>query len=355
MGAELGAASRGVIRKGLTALILLVALVSLAGCAEEDVSSGGEGGGPPQQSQGSSQVQQGNPEASTQEEQQTQEGAEVASIGEEVTVGDVSYTVTGAERVTQLEDPYGFEDPLTGNFMLVSFTFTNNGSEPVTVSDLGMYLYDSEDNQYETDTEAAFYLPDDTAMYMLDRVNPGLSQDVQTLYAVPPDASGFELEVSSGFFASETARIDLESQSQAQSSGSGDSAQLEEEAWQAAEDYYEAVNAGDWSYTYAHRDSYTQSVFTQEEWALKNQWFEDTNSTTSVPVSVDLDESTVSSDQPIANVGRKLTIDSTGVSEIRDTTFVYEDGMWVVQYPEGGMTMYMPDASFEEFVRANGG
>jgi hypothetical protein len=70
---------------------------------------------------------------------------------------------------------------------------------------------------------------------------------------------------------------------------------------------------------------------------------------------VDLDESTLSSDQPIASVQRELTIDSTGYSEIRDVTLVYEDSMWVVQYPEGGMPMYMPGATFEEFVRANGG
>jgi hypothetical protein len=332
----------------MAVLTLLLAFGAMACSTEQSTEQNSE-------SQNSGEQQEQQPEDTSQENQQSQDQSEVASIGEEVTVGDVSYTVTDAERVTRLEDPYDVEEPLTGNFMLLSFTFTNNGSEPVTVSDLGMYLYDSEDSQYETDTEAAYYLPDDTAMYMLDRVNPGLSQDVQTLYAIPPDAGGFELEVSSGFFATETARIDLESEAQVQSSGSEDSTQLQEDAQQAVEDYYEAVNSDDWSYTYSHRDSYTQSVFTQEEWALKNQWFEDTNSTTSVPVGVELDESTLSSDQPTATVQRELTIDSTGASEIRDTTFVYEDGMWVVQYPEGGMTLYMPDATFEEFVQANSG
>lgn len=93
--------------------------------------------------------------------------------------------------------------------MLVTFTFTNEGSEPATISDIGMYLYDSQDRQYETDSEAAFYLPEDKSFFLIDRINPGLSQEVQTVYSVPPDASGFELEVTSGFFATESALIDL--------------------------------------------------------------------------------------------------------------------------------------------------
>lgn len=169
---------------------LLIILVALFDGGDETAGGGGEAG-------------------ESGDGQQDQEQAEVAGTGEEVPVGDVSYTVTDAERVSQLEDPFGLDEPLTGNFIFVSFTFANNGSEPVTVSDLGLYLYDSQERQYETDSDAVFYLPDDTSLFMLDRVNPGLTQDIQTVYAVPPEAEGFELEVTSGFFASETARIDL--------------------------------------------------------------------------------------------------------------------------------------------------
>ncbi|MBA3387935.1 MAG: DUF4352 domain-containing protein [Rubrobacter sp.] len=126
-----------------------------------------------------------------------------------LSVGDVSYTVTNAEPVKKLKDPLNFEPPLKGNYVLITFTFANKGSEPATVSDIGMYLYDSQGNEYETDTDAAFYLPDDKSLLLLDRVNPGLSQEVQTIYAVPPDAGGFELEVTSGLFAAESARIEL--------------------------------------------------------------------------------------------------------------------------------------------------
>lgn len=195
---------------GIVVIVVLLGIIgALIGDGGETAGGGGEAGGgdgqQSQQAQDSGQDQQ----AEQQPEQQPEEQTAVASIGEEVSVGDVSYTVTNAERVSQLEDPLGFDEPLTGNFVVVSFTFANNGSEPVTVSDIGMYLYDSQGRQYETDTDATFYLPDDTSIFLLDRVNPGLSQDVQTVYAVPPDAEGFELEVTSGLFASETARIDL--------------------------------------------------------------------------------------------------------------------------------------------------
>ncbi|MBA2443641.1 MAG: DUF4352 domain-containing protein [Rubrobacter sp.] len=179
----------------IVVVVLLGILVAVVGGDEETAGNGSEGGG--------------EAAPADEAEEEVAEEEQVASIGEEVSVGDVSYTVTNAENVSQLEDPYDVDEPLTGNFILVSFTFANNGNEPVTVSDIGLYLYDSEMRQYETDSDAVFYLPEDTSLFMLDRVNPGLSQEIQTVYAVPPEAEGFELEVTSGFFESESQRIEL--------------------------------------------------------------------------------------------------------------------------------------------------
>lgn len=153
----------------------------------------------PVEEQVQEQDEQPEPEPEPEPEQPT------VGIGEEVTVGDFTYTVNRAEIVSQLEDPDGFQEPLTGNFVLIDFVFTNNGSEPATLTDL--YLYDSQGRQYETDTDATFYLPN--SIFLLERVNPGLSQEAQAAYSVPQNTEGLELEVSSGLFASETARIDL--------------------------------------------------------------------------------------------------------------------------------------------------
>lgn len=208
-------------------VVLIVALSALGGGGDET-----GGGGDSQQAQDSGQGQQeqqeqqpeqqkqqgqGQQQEQQQEQQQPEQGnqqanesqEDVYSIGEVAKVGDVSYTVTNAERVKQLNDPYGIDPPLRGNFIVVTFIFKNNGDQPATVSDIGMYLYDDQGREFETDTDAAFYLPQDKSLYLLDRVNPGLSKEMQTVYSVPPDAKGFELEVTSGFFASESARIKL--------------------------------------------------------------------------------------------------------------------------------------------------
>ncbi|MDQ5827574.1 MAG: DUF4352 domain-containing protein [Chloroflexota bacterium] len=61
---------------------------------------------------------------------QSQEG--VYSIGDKVKVGDVSYKVTNVEKATQLRDPFGVDPPMQGNFIVVTFTFTNNGTKAAT-------------------------------------------------------------------------------------------------------------------------------------------------------------------------------------------------------------------------------
>jgi hypothetical protein len=45
---------------------------------------------------------------------------------------------------------------------------------------------------------------------------------------------------------------------------------------EGVEDYYEAVDKEDWTYTYQHLDSRTQAMYTEEEWHFKNQWYADT-------------------------------------------------------------------------------
>lgn len=183
----------------------------------------GGGGGDGDVAGGGNQVQQEQKEQPAQEQQQpAQEKEQPAQgeqanegqnksygIGDTVPVGDVSYRVTGAKRVRQLPDPYRIDPPMKGNFILITFVFTNNGNDPANVSDIGLYLYDSQNREYETDTDATMNLPQDKSIFLLDRVNPGLSRTVQTVYSVPPDAKGFELEVTSGFWATESARISL--------------------------------------------------------------------------------------------------------------------------------------------------
>jgi hypothetical protein len=42
-------------------------------------------------------------------------------------------------------------------------------------SDVGLYLYDSEDRQFETDGDMFGYVPEDKDIFLLERINPGMS------------------------------------------------------------------------------------------------------------------------------------------------------------------------------------
>lgn len=270
--------------RGPVIIFMVCVVLVLAGCSEETGSSREAEGSGEQQSEQSQDTQEesGSEETAGEteaEDQQSQEAEETASIGEEVSVDDVSYKVTDAERLSQLEDPYGIEEPLIGNFMLVSFTFTNSGNSPATVSDIGMYLYDEEDNQYETDSDAGLYLPEDTSMFMLDRVNPGLSQEVQTVYEIPPDASGLELEVTSGLLASESARIDLEStQASSDTPDNTPEGSTEADLLQSfVDEYYSYVETENWEGTYSMLDEQTRSVWTESEWVFAQAAWEAQN------------------------------------------------------------------------------
>ena len=49
----------------------------------------------------------------------------------------------------------------------------------------------------------------DRAEKKIDRINPGLSEDIRVVFSVPPDARGLKMEVSSSLSATETRRIAL--------------------------------------------------------------------------------------------------------------------------------------------------
>lgn len=173
---------------------LVVLSVLFVGCLAIFTVGGGDGTGGDQQAQNSDQGG----------------GQAPAKIGEEVVVGDTAYTVTNAQQETRLEDPSGFESPMTGNFLVVDFTVENRGDEPISVSDIGLYVYDDQDRQFETETDVPMgYIPENKDLFLLDRLNPGLSQSARVVFSVPPDSQGYEMEVSSGVFADETRRISL--------------------------------------------------------------------------------------------------------------------------------------------------
>jgi hypothetical protein len=123
---------------------------------------------------------------------------------------------------------------------------------------------------------------------------------------------------------------------------------LEAEAEGAAGDYYRAAGSEEWAYTYEYLDSETQSMFTEGEWINKNQWFADNYPVVYHIQSVEVNSA---SQEPVAEVTLRLTYEDDS-TETRNTQFVLEDGVWKHRFMEEEITRFMPDASYEEFVKA---
>ena len=130
-----------------------------------------------------------------------------ASIGEPVSVGDVQWTVTDAERSDILVSRLGNEE---GDFIIVKLTFQNSSNQDITLATPMLPLLDSEGNEYDADIDANFMHVEPEENMFVDQVAPGTTKEGMVIYSVDPGSSGFKLKVGKARFASdETAYIDL--------------------------------------------------------------------------------------------------------------------------------------------------
>ena len=119
---------------------------------------------------------------------------------------------------------------------------------------------------------------------------------------------------------------------------------------EAAEDYYHAVDREDWGYTYENLDSDSKALFTEEEWAMKNQWYADNEGLKLDSMDADV---AVRSNGFEADVTVYRTFED-GNSITRDTDFVL-DGSWRHHLTDEKIEIFMPNLSYEEFVEAQSG
>ena len=127
----------------------------------------------------------------------------------------------------------------------------------------------------------------------------------------------------------------------------GDAAGPEARLRRAVEDYYEAVDREDWAYTYENLDARTRVLFDEEEWYRKNRWFADNypHELGSLDSGVVLEAS-----DTFAEVVERTFED--GTSQVTDTYFIEEGGSWKHRFGPEEIGLFMPLASFEEFVGA---
>jgi hypothetical protein len=134
---------------GALCLVLLAAFVG--GCGGEDSGS---------QTEEAAEQDGGGQESG---ETTAVAGTEAAaSIGEPVTVGDVQWTVTGAEQEDELISNKG--DYAQGTFVVLDVTFANGRNQDVTLATPFFALIDSEGREFEPDIEDNFFFlfPEET-------------------------------------------------------------------------------------------------------------------------------------------------------------------------------------------------
>jgi hypothetical protein len=141
-------------------------------------------------------------------------------------------------------------------------------------------------------------------------------------------------------------KVEADSQGQQQVEESSTEGQTEADLVEAVEDYYLAVDRADWTYTYEHLDAQTKSLFDEEEWYSKNQYFADTEGLDLSTMDVQVNGS---ASNPVVGVTVYRTFDD-GTSIDRDTVFVLEDASWKHRFVGEELELYMPEAPYEEFL-----
>lgn len=131
------------------------------------------------------------------------------------------------------------------------------------------------------------------------------------------------------------------------SSSPSPSSSSEEKLRAAVRDYYAAVDRQDWNYAYDNNDSQTKRKYTKDEYVQKNRYLADVDPLAqSSPVVT----SGISTSSPV-EVTLNQTFES-GVTRSRVTYFVQENGAWKHRFSQEDDAVFLPDASYDEFVRA---
>lgn len=142
----------------------------------------------------------------TEEETAVDEDPADAGIGTPVEVGDLSLTVTDVETGVASVGDSIWDTKANGEFVIVSFTITNNGSSPESIFSDDFMLINDAGAEFATSSDA-WHVED----YLVwEEINPGNSFTGVLIYDVPTDTNVTGLEVSVGWFGTPVS-VDLTS------------------------------------------------------------------------------------------------------------------------------------------------
>lgn len=123
---------------------------------------------------------------------------QMASVGDTVTVGDVSYVI---ESVSEAAEYNG--EKTDNKFVIVTLSADNNGKKEAEVYSELFYLYDSADREYAGDVKRD---SGNSAGYFGygDAIAPGLTKSGTVAFEVSADASGFKFAISDSMIATKS-------------------------------------------------------------------------------------------------------------------------------------------------------
>jgi hypothetical protein len=128
-------------------------------------------------------------------------------INDEVTVGDMKWTLTDAYIKTSLAGAFGGTETTQGQFVVINVTVENLGTDMKSMSNLT--LVDSQGREF-TNSSSSFKNLGAEQLYILENLNPNLPFTFADVYEVPADAEGFYVITGDlSLFGSKEANISL--------------------------------------------------------------------------------------------------------------------------------------------------
>lgn len=140
------------------------------------------------------------------EEEKAETGAGAPGVGEAVEVGAFRVTVTDVEPGVEWIGDQTFGEAPQGQFVKVSVTVENTGSEAEYFLDSDQKLVDDQDRQHSTSSSA--WLLDEESLFLAE-INPGNRVEGVLLYDVPVDAVPVAVDLQAGWL-SDAVRVSLD-------------------------------------------------------------------------------------------------------------------------------------------------
>jgi hypothetical protein len=133
-------------------------------------------------------------EATPEQTKQAELTTPEASIGQSVTTGDVSWTITDARQATELHRYTLPPHTEPGDFVVLTFSVENVSRQPVTLDGDQITLIDSEGNEFRalSSRNSSYVVPEKAILFNEQGIlKPGETKEGEVNFEVLPTSSGF--------------------------------------------------------------------------------------------------------------------------------------------------------------------